>query len=103
MPRPYNGFGQVVGVGHARPRFAERKTGLGAPKYVEPRRRSIRLRGFDYSTPGAYFVTICARDRRCILDEVADVVTACWNEIAQHFPHVSLDAFVLCRIMFMGF
>jgi len=71
---------------------AERKTSFGAPKYVEPRRRSIRLPGFDYSTPGAYFITICALDRRCILDEVADVVTACWKEISQHFPHVSLDA-----------
>jgi len=62
---------------------------------VDPRPRSIRLPGFDYSTPGAYFITICARDRRCILDEVADVVTACWKEIPQHFPHVSLDAFVV--------
>jgi putative transposase len=60
---------------------------------VEPRRRSIRLPGFDYSTTRAYFITICARGRRSILDR--DIVTACWNEIPQHFPHVTLDVFVV--------
>ena len=32
-----------------------------------PKRKSIRLQDYDYSTPGAYFVTICTHDRRCIL------------------------------------
>jgi putative transposase len=62
---------------------------------VEPRRRSIRLSGCDYSTPAAYFITICTRNRRCILSEVSDIVTAYWNEIPSHFPHVALDAFVV--------
>lgn len=30
-------------------------------------RRSIRLKDYDYSQPGAYFVTICTRDRECLL------------------------------------
>jgi len=62
---------------------------------VEPRRFSLRLPGFDYSTPGAYFITICARDRRCILAGFKDVITACWNDIPKHFPHVTLDSFVV--------
>ncbi len=31
---------------------------------MEPRRKSIRLKGWDYSEPGAYFVTICPADAR---------------------------------------
>ncbi len=35
-------------------------------------RRSIRLRDYDYAQEGAYFVTICTRDRECPFGEVAD-------------------------------
>lgn len=66
-------------------------------------RHRHRLPGFDYSTPGAYFVTICAHgnhlfgkitngEMKC--NALGDLVTLCWNEIPGHFPLVSLDAFV---------
>ena len=32
-----------------------------------PQRKQIRLQSYDYSSPGAYFVTICTLDRQCIL------------------------------------
>jgi REP element-mobilizing transposase RayT len=35
-------------------------------------RRSIRLKGYDYSQPGAYFITICTQDRACLFGEVVD-------------------------------
>jgi len=35
-----------------------------------PKRKSTRLKGYDYSSPGAYFVTICTRERKCILSEI---------------------------------
>ena len=35
-----------------------------------PKRKSIRLSDYDYSTPGAYFVTICTKDRKCILSNL---------------------------------
>ena len=35
-----------------------------------PNRKSSRLKGFDYDTEGAYFVTICVRDRKSILSEI---------------------------------
>lgn len=35
-----------------------------------PKRKQIRLPDYDYSTPGAYFVTICTQDRRCILSDI---------------------------------
>ena len=35
-----------------------------------PQRKAIRLPEYDYSTPGAYFVTICTHDRQCILSDI---------------------------------
>lgn len=36
-----------------------------------PKRKQIRLADYDYSSAGAYFVTICTKDRRCILSEIS--------------------------------
>ena len=36
-----------------------------------PKRKAIRLPEHDYSAPGAYFVTVCTHDRRCILSRIA--------------------------------
>ncbi len=36
------------------------------------RRRSIRLKDYDYSQPGAYFITICTYNRECLLGEIMD-------------------------------
>ena len=35
-------------------------------------RRSIRLPGYDYSKSGAYFVSICAKDRKCLFGEIVN-------------------------------
>jgi putative transposase len=35
-------------------------------------RRSIRLKGYDYASEGAYFVTICTQDRACVFGDVVD-------------------------------
>ena len=35
-----------------------------------PKRKPTRLRNYDYSTPGAYFVTICAQNRRCVFSDI---------------------------------
>lgn len=37
---------------------------------VPPKRKPARLKGYDYSLPGAYFVTVCTKDRKCILGEI---------------------------------
>ena len=68
-------------------------------------RRSIRLKGYDYSREGAYFVTICTQYRLCLFGEVVDgemrlndagrIAEQCWLAIPNHFPHVALDAFVI--------
>ena len=68
-------------------------------------RRSIRLKEYDYSQPGAYFVTVCTWRRENLFGDVVDgevrlnerghIVKECWNEIPEHFPQVELDAFVV--------
>jgi REP element-mobilizing transposase RayT len=69
------------------------------------RRRSIRLPGYDYTSPGAYFVTICVHDRECLLGKVEHeqmhlsdqgrLVETAWQALPKHFPYVDLDAFVV--------
>lgn len=68
-------------------------------------RRSIRLRHYDYRTPGRYFVTICTYQRLSLFGDVVDgemqinafgkAVNDCWQAIPQHFSYVSCDAFVV--------
>lgn len=68
-------------------------------------RRSIRLKDYDYSSAGAYFVTICAHNRDCLFGEIIDgemvlndagkMVERCWLEIPDHYPSVELDEFVI--------
>ncbi len=35
-----------------------------------PVRKPTRLKEYDYSSPGAYFITVCTREKRCILSRV---------------------------------
>ncbi len=37
-----------------------------------PQRKNIRLRGFDYSQNGAYFITICVKDRHELLGKIVE-------------------------------
>ena len=41
------------------------------PQASPRRRRSIRLRGYDYTQPGAYFVTLCTQDHRPLFGRIA--------------------------------
>jgi len=75
------------------------------PEEKKFHRRSIRLRGADYSEPGAYFLTICAAQRRnifgtidkerVVLSALGEIVRACWVEIPQHFARASTEQFVV--------
>ncbi len=66
-------------------------------------RRSIRLKEWDYSDPGAYFVTVCTQNRDCLLGEIQNgkmklnrfgaIILEKWNRIPNHFKNVQLDAF----------
>ncbi len=66
---------------------------------------SSRLKGYDYSNPGAYFITIVTKNRKCyfgnigknkmVLNEFGKIVKNYWREIPDHFPNVILDEFVI--------
>lgn len=68
-------------------------------------RRSIRLRGYDYSQAGAYFITICEVNRECIFGDVIDgemrpnqfgeIVLKWWNDLPKYYSPVELDEFVV--------
>ena len=62
-------------------------------------RQSIRLRGWDYTTPGAYFITICTCRRENLFEEdtFRDLAENTWQNIpAQpHAQHVILDEWVV--------
>ena len=68
-------------------------------------RRSVRLSGYDYSSRGAYFITVCAEGRRCWFGEVREeevrlssvgnIVQRVWLELPRKYPELELDAFVL--------
>ena len=42
-----------------------------------PKRKPPRLPEYDYASPGAYFVTICTKDRRCILSDITAGAAPC--------------------------
>lgn len=68
-------------------------------------RRSIRLKGYDYALPGAYFVTLNTWrgehlfgkivDGKVQLSKYGKIVSACWDETPAHFARVEPDAFVV--------
>jgi hypothetical protein len=70
-----------------------------------PNRRSLRLREYDYGATGTYFVTICTRDRislfgeidqrTMMVNELGDIITACWSDLPHHFPNIQLDCFTV--------
>jgi|GEM_PF-583668 len=68
-------------------------------------RRSIRLKEYDYTRQGVYFVTICTYRREHLFGEVVDgkmvlnpfgrVVATYWQRLPRHFPRVQLGAWVV--------
>jgi REP element-mobilizing transposase RayT len=68
-------------------------------------RRSLRLKGYDYTQAGAYFVTICTQNRTCLFGEVEDgamrlnsageLAVTVWNGMLERFPEIELDMFVV--------
>ena len=76
------------------------------------RRRSVRLPGHGYTRPGAYFVTICTRERECVLGDIVRgvmrlnewgcVVREEWLRTAQLRPYVRLDRFIVMPNHFHG-
>ena len=68
-------------------------------------RRSIRLKNYDYSKTGAYFVTICTHNRECLFGEIVNgvmvlndagrMVEKWWHELNRKFPNIQSDVHVI--------
>lgn len=75
-------------------------------------RRSNRLPGYDYSQPGAYYVTLCAYNRECmfgeiingemILNENGRIVENCWLDLPNHYQNIQLDYYIVMPNHFHG-
>jgi len=75
-------------------------------------RRSIRLKGYDYSQEGLYFVTICCQNKECLFGKIVDnemrlnnsgkIANDCWQQISKHFPNVILHEYVIMPNHFHG-
>ena len=68
-------------------------------------RRSPRLDHYDYTTPSAYFVTICTLNRECLFCQIVDgivklnstgrIVSEEWVKTADLRPHVEIDSYIV--------
>ncbi|MDA3798092.1 MAG: hypothetical protein PF692_03320 [Kiritimatiellae bacterium] len=75
-------------------------------------RRSIRLKGYDYSRAGLYFITICCQGRECLFGNITDdvmipndagkMIGKLWNEISDDFSNVCLHEYVIMPNHFHG-
>ncbi len=69
------------------------------------RRRSIRLRGYDYSQEGGYFVTICTQDKEpffgkitcgeMLASDAGLMIEKLWHEIPNAFPQVENNDYII--------
>ncbi len=73
-----------------------------------PKRKSTRLKHFDYATNGAYFITICTENRKNILSTIVGegsplpqlsqegkVVDSWIQELPNKYPEISVDCYVI--------
>ena len=75
-------------------------------------RKKIRLKGYDYSQSGYYFVTICTKNREewfgkvenetMRLSQFGEVAKNFWVEIPEHFKEVKTDEFSVMPNHFHG-
>lgn len=68
-------------------------------------RRSIRLKGYDYSQSGYYFITVCTQGRRrlfgeiengrMILNDAGKMIGRWWNELKNKYADIEIDEYVI--------
>ena len=77
----------------------------------KPKRKSLRLKGYDYSTPGVYFITVCTENRRRVLGNLVErdacdapkIKMSVYGEIlekyiillSKKYEHIRIDKYVV--------
>lgn len=74
-------------------------------------RKSVRLKDYDYSNAGAYFITICTLERECLfgkiidgemlLNEIGQIAYNEWLKTPEIRPNVTLDVLRSCQIILL--
>ena len=67
--------------------------------------KSIRLKDWNYSSNGAYYITICTKNRECLfgniidekmmLNNIGEIIKQCWYNLPNHYENCKLDEFVI--------
>ncbi|MEE9165661.1 MAG: transposase [Nitrospinota bacterium] len=75
-------------------------------------RRSIRLKGYDYSGHGAYFITICTHDKKCLFGDIVhgqmkfnqygEIVKIEWLKTFEMRKNLALDEYMIMPNHFHG-
>jgi putative transposase len=75
-------------------------------------RRSIRLKGYDYSQPGFYYITICTKNRECLFGEIVSnemvsngagwMINKWFREIKYKYTNIKDDTFIVMPNHFHG-
>lgn len=61
-------------------------------------RRSIRLKNYDYSKSGAYFITICNHERELYFEkysELVNIINQQWDNLESRYTNIILDEFIV--------
>jgi REP element-mobilizing transposase RayT len=68
-------------------------------------RKQLRLPDFDYSMPGAYFVTICTQNKQCLFGAIkngkmklnpnGEIVQSSWIDLPNHYAGINNDVFAV--------
>ena len=107
-PAGYCGTDESVPYLHERDLFVI----LGAVMHMAlPNRKLPRLKDYDYSTPGAYFVTICTYEKRCLFGRImpatdsteaymryspmGEIARECLLDLASHYDNLKVDNWVI--------
>ena len=70
-----------------------------------PKRKPTRLKEYDYSTPGAYFITICAHNKKHLfgeiknykmnLNDIGNIINCEIIKIESRYHNIKIDKYVI--------
>lgn len=79
---------------------------------IQPDRHSMRLQGYDYSLPGAYFVTLCTHNQKSLfgtisasimqLNDFGRIIEYTWRDLPSHIKNIALGEYVIMPNHFHG-